>query len=244
MSTRSGFGYFRLGFFLIRQKGLGRYVLIPLLINILVFMFALFIIVDQFSSLFAWLGQLVPEGLGWLHVVIDIVVWPLTILLTVMVFAMLFGTVANWLAAPFNGLLAEKTEAFLRGVPDTNNSFIDVVRDIPRTLFREWEKLKWYLPRAIGFLLLLLFLPVIGQLAWFLFGAWMMSVQYCDYPFDNHKIPFTRMREALHEHRSTTLSFGIAANLMSMLPIVNFLVMPVAVCGATAMWVEKHANDV
>lgn len=43
-------------------------------------------------------------------------------------------------------------------------------------------------------LLLLYFVPGIGQtvvpVVWFLFGAWMLAIQYCDYPFDNHKVGF------------------------------------------------------
>jgi uncharacterized protein involved in cysteine biosynthesis len=73
------------------------------------------------------------------------------------------------------------------------------MKDIPRIMKREWQKLAWYLPRAIV-LLLLYFIPGIGQtvapVLWFLFSAWMLAIQYCDYPFDNHKVPFKTMREA------------------------------------------------
>jgi hypothetical protein len=62
---------------------------------------------------------------------------------------------------------------------------------------REWQKFAWYLPRAIV-LLILYFMPGIGQtvapVLWFLFSAWMLAIQYCDYPFDNHKVPFKEMR--------------------------------------------------
>ncbi|MBN7827894.1 EI24 domain-containing protein, partial [Bowmanella dokdonensis] len=64
-------------------------------------------------------------------------------------------------------------------------------------------------------------------------------IQYCDYPFDNHKVPFPVMRDQLGEAKGTAFSFGLAVTLFAMVPIVNFLVMPVAICGATAMWVDK-----
>ena len=32
--------------------------------------------------------------------------------------------------------------------------------------------------------------------------------------------------------------------MRAMIPIVNFLVMPVAICGATAMWVNEYRSDV
>jgi len=122
------------------------------------------------------------------------------------------------------------------------------VKDIPRTLGREFAKLAYYIPRALGFLLLFFILPVFGQILWFLFSAWMMAIQYCDYPFDNHKVAFKDMRRTLNQSRGNCFSFGIGVSIFSMIPIVNFLVMPVAICGATAMWVDnlkpKLLNDV
>ena len=60
-------------------------------------------------------------------------------------------------------------------------------------LNREWQKLWYSLPKFVG-LFLLSFIPVIGQtiipVLTFLFTCWMMAIQYCDYPFDNHKIFF------------------------------------------------------
>ena len=104
-------------------------------------------------------------------------------------------------------------------------------------------KTKLYLPRAIGFFLLMWILPLIGQVIWFLFIAWMMAIQYIDYPFDNHKIPFSQMKVALKQKQGLSYSFGMTVTLFSMIPIVNFIVMPVAICGATAMWVDKYKNN-
>ena len=161
-----------------------------------------------------------------------------------LIFALIFGTLANFIAAPFNGLLAEKIELHLTGQPLGDTGMLDVIKDIPRTLGREFAKLGYYLPRAIGFLLLFFILPVFGQILWFLFTAWMMAIQYCDYPFDNHKVSFKQMRRTLHQSRGNCFSFGITVSLFSMIPVVNFLVMPVAICGATAMWVEDLRHKV
>jgi len=159
-----------------------------------------------------------------------------------LIFALIFGTLANWIAAPFNGLLAEKVEAHLTGRSMHNSGWTDLIKDIPRTLARELTKLSYYLPRALGFLILFFLLPVIGQILWFLFSAWMMSVQYADYPFDNHKISFTDMKSKLLADKSLTFSFGIMVSIFSMIPIVNFIVMPVAICGATSMWVNEYKS--
>jgi CysZ protein len=85
-------------------------------------------------------------------------------------------------------------------------------------------------------------LPIIGPVIWFLFTSWLLAIQYLDYPFDNHKIDFNVMRAQLRSKPANSFSFGITVNLASMLPLVNLLVMPIAVCGATAMWVDTLAE--
>jgi len=235
----SGAGYFFKGFELIKQKGIRRFVFIPLSINIILFSIAFYFMYLQLEhyipSLMAWL----PSWLDWLSVVI----WPLAVLTVLVVFSFLFSTLANWLAAPFNGLLSEKIEAMLSGQTAPQGSNLDIIKDIPRTLSREWQKLRYYLPRAIGFFILMWFLPVIGQVIWFLFIAWMMAVQYKDYPFDNHKVPFNVMKEALKQQQGLSYSFGITVAIFSMIPIVNLIVMPVAICGASAIWVDHYQKE-
>lgn len=238
MQGRHGFSYFFIGFQLIQTKGLKRFVFIPLSVNLILFSLAFYFLFGQIQLGIDWVVNLVPDWLGWIKDALLYLLWPLAVISVLILFALIFGTLANWIAAPFNGLLAEKVERHLTGQSLGDEGLWEVVKDIPRTLGRELAKLGYYLPRAIGFLLLFFILPVAGQILWFLFTAWMMSVQYCDYPFDNHKIPFQTMRNSLNRSRSRCFSFGAAVSLFAMLPIINFLVMPVAICGATAMWVD------
>ncbi len=235
----SGAGYFFKGFKLIRLKGVRRFVFIPLLVNISLFSLAFYFMFLQLDGYMTLLDNWLWGGFKWLSTLL----WPLMVITVLVVFSFLFSTIANWIAAPFNGLLAEKIEAILTGSENTNGSFIDVVKDIPRTLNREWQKLSYYLPRAIGFFILMLVLPILGQIIWFLFTAWMMAVQYKDYPFDNHKISFTEMRNNLKKNKNLSYSFGISVAIFAMLPLINLVVMPVAICGATALWVDNYRDQ-
>lgn len=239
VTKKSGVNYFLEGFSLIKRPGLRRFVFIPLTINLLLFGGLIYFAIGQLEQVFAWLSAQLPEYLSWLNFLL----WPLAVLTLLVVLSFIFSSVMNWLAAPFNGLLAEKVEQLLTGKPLNTGGGIDLIKDLPRILGREWIKLKYYLPRAIVFLLLFL-LPFVGQTAapilWFLFSAWMMAIQYCDYPFDNHKVPFADMKFALNQTRGSSFSFGAAVTLFSMIPILNFVVMPVAICGATSMWVDKY----
>jgi len=235
-ARQSGARYFIQGFELIRLKGIKRFVFIPLTINLILFSIAFYFMFIELDYYMDMLNNWLPSWLDWLSTLL----WPLIVITILILFSFIFSTAANWLAAPFNGLLSEKIEGLLIGKPSKGASAIDVFKDIPRTLGREWQKLTYYLPRALGFFLIMWFLPVIGQIIWFLFVAWMMAIQYKDYPFDNHKIPFKVMKVALKQERGLSYSFGITVAIFSMIPIINLIVMPVAICGATALWVDNY----
>jgi len=237
--ANNGAGYFFKGFELIKLKGIRRFVFIPLTVNIILFSFAFNLMYQQLDNYMVAFQEWLPESLTWLTTL----VWPIAILFVLVTFSFIFSSVANWIAAPFNGLLAEKIEARLTNASPPAGSPVDIIKDVPRTLSREWCKFRYYLPRAIGFFILSWVLPVIGQILWFLFLAWMMAVQYKDYAFDNHKVNFDDMKIALKQHKGLSYSFGITTAVFSMIPVINLLVMPVAICGATALWVDHYRDE-
>ncbi|MFQ3249824.1 sulfate transporter CysZ [Glaciecola sp.] len=239
MSNRSGASYFFEGFSLIGTKGLKRFVFVPLFINLLLFSVAFYFLWPQLELGINYVLDLIPDWLGWLKAILSFILWPLAVITVLLLFALVFGTLANWIAAPFNGLLSEKVERHLTGKDMGNEGLFSAVKDVPRTLGRELSKVLYFLPRALLFLILFFMLPVIGQVLWFMFTAWMMAIQYCDYPFDNHKISFKQMRNDLNQRKGKCFTFGIMVNIFSLIPIMNFLVMPVAICGATSLWVDE-----
>ncbi len=239
---RSGIGYFFHGFELAFQPGIRRFVILPLLINFLLIGGAIYLLFSNLNQwIDSWLSYL-PDILSWLSYLL----WPLLALAILATFTYLFSTIANFVAAPFNGLLAEQLEAKLTGKKLSEQSLVSLFKDVPRILGREWRKLMYYLPKALGLFILLL-IPALGQtigpLLWLIFSAWMMAIQYCDYPFDNHKVSFQDMKNDLKKNQSTSYGFGFFVTLFTMIPILNLFVMPVAVCGATAMWVDKYRDQ-
>lgn len=187
-TPRSGVYYFSQGWKLIGLPGIRRYVFLPLLVNVLLMGAAFWWLFTRLGSWIPSLMSHVPDWLQWLNYLL----WPVVVLSILLVFGYFFSTIANWIAAPFSGLLAEQLEARLTGATPPDVGVFGIMKDIPRIMKREWQKLAWYLPRAIV-LLLLYFIPGVGQtvapVLWFLFSAWMLAIQYCDYPFDNHKVP-------------------------------------------------------
>ena len=150
--------------------------------------------------------------------------------------------VANLLAAPFNGLLAEAVETRLTGRELPPSDFQKIVKDVGLAIASELRKLAYILPRIIPLTVLLL-VPAIGQVLWAAFSAWMLAISFADYPMANHGLSFPDQRRLLGERRWLAIGFGLAVMFAMTIPIVNFFVMPCAVAGATALWVDEFADS-
>ena len=115
-----------------------------------------------------------------------------------------------------------------------------IMQDAGLALHSELRKLGYILVRIVPLLLLFL-VPVIGPLLWALFSAWMLAIAYVDYPMGNHGNTFPDQRRVLREQRWMALGFGIAVMAGMAVPVLNFIIMPCAVAGATVMYVEAIA---
>ncbi len=233
--------YLLRGFKLVLLPGVRRYVVMPLLINVAVFALLIAAGAAWFNNLVVSLLPVLPAWLDWL-------VWPLWILFILAALLILFFTFslfANLIAAPFNGLLAEAIERRLRGEETvTEGGLWQLLRETPAILFSQLRKMGYTAVRALPILLLFIIpgLNLIAPLLWFAFGAWMLALEYLDYPMGNHGLLFPEQRRRAREQRLLVLGFGTAISGLTMIPVVNFLVMPVAVAGATALWVERFSS--
>jgi CysZ protein len=109
MYANSGAGYFIKGFDLIKTKGIRRFVFVPLAVNLIIFTVAFYYLFQGLDHYLVQLSGLYPDWLAF----INYLIWPLAILSALIFFSFIFSAVANWVAAPFNGLLSEKMEALL-----------------------------------------------------------------------------------------------------------------------------------
>lgn len=234
-----GIHYFFKGVQMLGRKGLRKFVIIPFLVNIILFAGLLYLGIHYFSYVVNWIEMLLPSWLHWLNWLL----WILFVVGAIIVITYTFTITANVIAAPFNGFLSEKVEKMVTGAEQiTEGGWSILYKDIPRSIKRALQFLIYYIPRAIA-ALILFFIPGIQFAAtpiWFLLNAWMMTVQYMDYPMDNHHISFGDMRNLLGQKRVVNLSFGSVVMFATMIPVVNFIVMPAAVIGATLLWVDEY----
>ncbi|WP_165680367.1 sulfate transporter CysZ [Metapseudomonas otitidis] len=239
--TLSGPQYLGEGLKLILRPGLRLFVLLPLTLNLVLFIALIGFAMREFGG---WVDAFMPSLPDWASF-LEYLIWPLFVVLVVLLVFFSFTMIANIIAAPFNGFLAEKVEVVVRGQDDFPPfSWAELVAMVPRTIGRELRKLGYFLPRAAG-LLILSFIPVVNLVStplWFVFGIWMMAVQYIDYPADNHKLGWNEMLAWLREKRWQSLGFGGSVYLALLIPFVNIVMMPAAVAGATLFWVREGGD--
>jgi CysZ protein len=230
-----GAGYLTRGARLLNHPSLRPFVLIPLLINTLIFGSLIALGFSYVSDLMDAMLARIPDWLNF----IKWILWPLIGITVGLITGYFFTTVALIIASPFNALLAEKAEELITGRPvDSLEGLGPALLAIPRGILRELVKLLYYIPMAL-LVLVLSFIPGVGAVAWLLLGAWMMSIQFVDYPMDNHQLSFAQVKAAVRSRRLSSLGFGGVVALCTSIPLVNFFVMPAAVVGATLLWCEE-----
>ena len=234
-----GMRYFGRGLSLLSNKGLKRFVAIPIIINALLMSALIYFgggwLVEQIDIMIAWL----PSWLSWLSWLLI----PIAALTLISITLYFFSAVVNLIASPFNGLLSEAVEVQVKGdsIPDESIAAL-----LARTIPRELRKLAYFIPRYIA-LLIISFIPVVNVISpvlWFVFGAWVLTLQYLDYALDNNGHSFNDLHKALKIQPLTNLGFGFIVAIGFMVPVLNLLVMPAAVCGATLYWSEQIKGNV
>lgn len=230
------------GFRLIWRPGLRRYSLAPLAVNVVLVIGLLWIAGQGIDAALDWLWVGLPWWLAWL----EWLLWLLLLMLVLLLLCYLFTALATLLGAPFTGALAARVELELTGVcPEVDRG---VWQEAMISIVGELRKL-WFIGQRAAVLalvsLVLLFLPPLNALIpmlWLIFGAYMLALEYLDLPLDNHGYDFAAKLAVLRRHRGHSLGFGAAATLATAIPVLNLFVMPAAVAGATALWVEHMAE--
>ena len=225
---------------LLNKPGVRIYVIIPLCINLLLFGTLIWYGYSQFVPLVEWMMSFVPGFLDFL----EWFIWVFFGSLAAITVFFCFTPLANIVAAPFNALMSEKIEIHLTGKALSSNvSFAQMALD---SIGSQLRKLVYILLWALGLFLISL-IPVINLIApvlWVVFGSWLLSLEYFDYPMGNHDLVFAEEKRQLRERRGIALGFGGGVMVLTSIPIVNFITMPVAVAGATLLWVEQFQPEI
>ena len=235
----SGWSCFLVGFQLLGQVGIRRFVVIPVFLNSLVLASLFFMAIESVSDLNQYLLGLLPEWLQWLAWLVKIVTWIILLGFSIFIYSLL----ANFISAPFNALLAEAVQKhFQQAIQSESPSLFQM---IVQTFSREWAKFVYLTPRWL-LLLLLSLVPGLNLLTaplWLLFGGWAMTLQYTDYAAENNAMSFPVLRYRLRRNWRQVFTFGLPVYLFMAVPVLNIILVPAAVAGGTRLWMEHLSTS-
>ena len=218
-------------------------VLIPLLINIVLFT-ALTNAAGQWLG--DWLDSMVSAVPQWLHWLVWII-WLLFSILALVIYAFTFTLLANLIGSPFYGLIAERVILMECG-SSPNSADISMMKIAWQSFVRQLQLLAYFIPRTIGvglLTILISFIPLLNLFAPVLAGgwaAWSLALQYFDYAADIDGVSFRQLIDQAGQKRWKSMGFGFAALAASAVPLLNLLALPAAVVGGTLLWCRDYKN--
>jgi CysZ protein len=221
-------GYLFKGLALLTSAPLRSFIIIPVLINVVLYSAALILGYYYVADL---INQFIPSWLHWLNWLL----WPLFFISFFIAGFFTFTVLANLLAAPFYGKLSAKTAAIING-----QTGAAAEQPLIQVLSAEIKRAGYLLRLALPLLILSIIpgINVIAPFLWALFGAWGMALEYMAYPLENAGVLFTEQKQLVKSIRWGALSFGGIAAMGLAIPILNIIVAPAAVIGATV-----YVND-
>ncbi|MDI1230766.1 MAG: sulfate transporter CysZ [Methylobacter sp.] len=221
-------GFLFKGLKLVSRPELRKFIIIPVLINIVLYSAALALSYFYIADL---IDQFIPGWLQWLSWIL----WPLFFISFFIAGFFTFTVLANLIAAPFYGHLSAKTLAMVSDKPITISE-----PPLAKVLLAELKRMGYLGTRALPLLIVSIIpgINVIAPVLWALFGAWGMALEYLAYPLENEGVLFSEQKNLVKSVRLGALSFGGLAVLGLTIPVLNIIIAPAAVIGATLYFNE------
>lgn len=234
-----GFLYpFRAGRFIKRHPLLLKYIIVPFLINVIVFSGAVYWGLTFFNSIVV---HYIPQGDAWYWMILSYFIWTVAILVTIVLVFFGFTAIGAIIASPFNDILSEKTEELLTGIPNQEQFVFKIfLRDAIQTVMDESKKIIIFI-FLMAFLLPINLLPG-GSLPYsvlsVLLTVFFLVVEYTGYVFARKHLTFRDQRRFIFSHKFMMLGFGTGVMGMLAIPLLQFFCIPFGVVGATQLWYD------
>jgi CysZ protein len=236
-----GFGYLfeGWGFVLGKHPSLIKHCLMPLAINLLVFVLAAI-------GLYYFYGDLVnliwARPGSWFLRIFWYLFYVFIFLLVILIAYVGFFVVQAILSAPFNDLLSERVEQLVAGETPPPFSLARFSRIILRTVLHELARLGIWIGVMLPLFLLNLVLPFFGPLIFLVGGFYVTATffgyTYLDYSMSRREWSFGRKWKVLLANRGLTFGFGSSLATALLVPVAGILCVPMAAVGGTLMFCD------
>ena len=215
-----------------------KFVIVPVLINIFVFVLLGGFLLYYVGSWIDYWHQSLPSFLAWLTYLL----WPILILIILMVFAYVFSMICALIGAPFYLMLSKAIQQDILGQCAPKTSLIQDALDIPKVLKREFAKSLGHFPYwLLG--CVLSYIPgvnVLTPIYWGGCGARIFAVHFFDYPADNHHHSLKQTKAFIQANKVSCYLLGFWSYLGLSVPILNIFVLPAAVAVASEFYTHRH----
>ncbi|PKO16062.1 hypothetical protein CVU37_11960 [candidate division BRC1 bacterium HGW-BRC1-1] len=222
--------------YIVRHPSVWPLCVLPLVINVAVVV-----------GVWMWTGGFAERLLGdaftgttWLADVLRGFVVLLTFLLRLFLLLVAFVVVGSMASAPFNDVLSERVDRAITGWSDEQPfSAKGLMRSFVRTPIMEFRRLMVYALITVV-LFVLSFIPLLAAFtlpAQIGVSAAFFALDQLSYPLERRGIWALREKFAyVRRHARASFGFGWALTLIFLVPLVNFLFIPVAVVGGTLLF--------
>jgi CysZ protein len=213
----------------IRSNRLWKYIIIPALINLLIFIGASVFVWQYTGMLSNWLVDLTGADSisGTTGNVLEWIIVALVKIISFFLYFKLYRYTILLLSAPALALLAEKTQEILTGTSHPFHAgqlLRDILRGVGITLKNLVKELAFTLP-----LYLLALIPIItpfATLAILLIESYFVGFSMIDYRNEFKRLSARESNLMIKRHRGLAVGNGLAFNILLLIPVLGVLLAP------------------
>lgn len=238
---------FRAARFLAAHRALWPLVVVPVLINLALFVVAVVLVVAYAGDVVAVLWAPPPGAHGvWTGVLLVFwyVLYAAAVVLGLMAAYVATLLLSGIVSSPFNDVLSARAERLLTGraAPSPGGS---VLREAVQSVVSTATIVLLYTALMVPVLLLNV-VPGAGSLAATLLGtvlgAFFLALEFTDVALARRGYPLRRKLRLLRAYPALTVGFGLSTSLLLWIPLLNILGIPIAVVGGTALALALDAE--
>lgn len=261
-SILTGFGFFSGVFYpfialkmLWQNKNLWKYLVIPILINILVGIVTYILLLepsvnfyDNFANnLIIRVDQLIDNFPEWLEFITYIIV-AIAVFLKGLIFVILLMIIGfiilqfgGILGSPFYGKLSEKIEILKKGKLEIIE--INFIKEIFRAILFEFKKILLTICLGIPFFLIN-FIPTFGNLISLIGGLsitlTIICLDFFDATLERKRLSFREKLKFVWGGFPLTIGFGLICLALISIPLINLIAIPICVSAGTLLVCDRN----
>jgi len=177
---------------------------------------------------------------AWYWAAFSILIGSAMFAASILIVAFAFASVGLILSAPFNDILSAAVEEKLAGRATASQT--PTWEFVKLSMINETKKMSLVLLIQCSLFLMNL-IPGVGQVAFVVLSAmfisFVMAYEFTGYTLDRRGYSFAQKRMFIISRFGRAMGFGALAGVIALVPVVNFLLMPVSVAGGTVFAVEN-----